>query len=251
MKYTTLSRQGFALAVLSIFLATGALASDLRAYTGDWAPYNFEENGKVTGISSELLQSACKLAKLECSMESVPWARGYKIATSEPSTLIYTTARKPSREQEFLWVGPILPRTTWVYVRNDPAIVAQTAADLAKLTVGIVRGEASETDLLAAGLPESGLSRQTNNTDIIRLLRLGAIDAMVDTEVGMLWNLKTNGFPPNFMRQAYRLSDEGAYYFALNLATPPEVVRNLQAAVDKLRSSGEIHKIMQRYIGTR
>lgn len=230
-------------------LALGAAAADLRAYTGDWAPYNFEENGKVRGISTEVLQSACKLAQLDCSIESVPWARGYKIATTEPSTLVYTTARKPSREKEFVWVGPILPRTTWIYVRSDPSIVTKSPIDIAKLTIGIVRGEASETDLLAAGLPESGLSRQVNNADVIKLLRLAAIDGMVDTEVGMLWNLKTNSLPPHSVRQAYKLSDEGAYYFALNLETPPETVKKLQAAVDKLRASGQIDRIMRSYTG--
>lgn len=230
-------------------LTVNAMALDLQAYTGDWAPYNFEENGKVKGISTEVLQTACKLSRLDCNIDSVPWARAYKIATTEPSTLIYTTARKPSREHEFVWVGPILPRTTWIYVRNDPSIVTKSPADIAKLTIGIVRGEASETDLLAAGLPESGLSRQVNNADVIKLLRLGAIDGMVDTEVGMLWNLKTNGLLPHSIRQAYKLSDEGAYYFALNPATPPETVKKLQAAVDKLRTSGQIDRIVRSYIG--
>lgn len=237
-----------ALATVSVLSAHG---SDLHAVTEDWAPYNFEENGRITGISTDIYHAACKLARLECSVELVPWARGYKIATSEPSTLIYTTARQPVREQEFTWVGPILPRTTWIYVRNDPAVVTRKPSDLSKLTIGIVRGEASETDLLAAGLPESRLVRQPTNADVIRLLRMGSINGMVDTEVGMLWNLKTNGLASNSMRQAYKLSDEGAYYFALNPATPPEKVRRLQAAVDRLRASGEINRILQRYVNAR
>ena len=191
----------------------------------------------------------CETAKLECDIKMVPWARAYRSTINKANTLVYTTARKPSREQEFVWVGPILPRTTWIYVRNDPSVVTKTPSDIAKLTIGVVRGEASETDLLAAGLPESGLSRQVNNADVIKLLRLGTIDGMVDTEIGMLWNLKTNGLAQHSVRQAYRLSDEGAYYFALNPATPPETVKKLQAAVDKLRTSGQIDRIVRSYIG--
>ena len=250
MKYR-LCKPHWALAAATMAVCLAAQAVDLRAYTGDWAPYNYEEGGKVTGIATDVLVLACKQAKLTCSTEMLPWARSYKIATTEPNTLTYTTARKPAREQEFIWVGPLLPRTTWVYVRNDPAIGTKMPVDLSKLTIGIVRGEASETDLLAAGLPESGLSRQPTNADVIRLLRLGVIDGMVDTEIGMLWNLKTNGFAPNFVRQGYRLSDEGAYYYALNLNTAPETVKKLQTAVDRLRNSGEIQKIVQRYTGAR
>lgn len=231
-------------------LALSAHASDLNAYTEDWAPYNYEENGQVRGISTDILRAACSAAKLDCSIALVPWARAYKNATTEPKALAYTTARKPSREHEFAWVGPILPRSTWVYTREDGTTPPTSAADLAKLRIGIVRGEASEQDLLAAGVPATALIAQPTNVDVLRMLLAGGVDAMVDTEVAMHWNLKNQGLTARSVHQAFKLTEEGAYYFAINPGTPPQTVEKLQTALDKLRASGQITRITRRYLGT-
>lgn len=229
-------------------LALNAHASDLNAYTEDWAPYNYEENGQVRGISTDILRAACSAAKLDCSIALVPWARAYKNASTEPKALAYTTARKPSREHEFAWVGPILPRSTWVYTREDGTAPPANAADLAKLRIGIVRGEAAEQDLLAAGVPAAALVAQPSNVDVLRMLLAGAVDAMVDTEIGMQWNLKNQGLTARSVQQAFKLTDEGAYYFAIHPGTPAQTVDKLQAAVDKLRASGQIQRITRRYL---
>jgi len=227
-----------------------AQASDLSAYTEDWAPYNFEENGQVRGISTDILRAACTTAKLDCSIALVPWARAYKAASTEPKALAYTTARKPSREHEFVWVGPILPRSTWVYTREDGTAPPASTTDLAKLRIGIVRGEAAENDLLTAGVPATALVAQPTNADVLRLLLSGGVDAMVDTEVAMQWKLKSQGLAARTVHQAFKLTDEGSYYYAINPATPPQTVKKLQDAVDKLRANGQIARITRHCLGS-
>ena len=236
--------------VLSFGLTMGATAADIEAYTEEWAPYNFEENGEVKGISTDILRAACAKAKLECSIALVPWARAYKTAQTEFQAMAYTTARKPDRENEFQWVGPILPRTTWIYQSASNKTPVREIGDLATLRIGVVRGEAAEKDLLAAGVPESALVEQATNADVLRMLRNGGVDAMVDTEVGMRWSLKSSGRASTVVRQTIKLTDEGGYYFALNPATPPATVKKLQDAVDALRSNGQLTKIARRYLGT-
>lgn len=234
---------------VGLILALSAQASDLNAYTEEWAPYNYEENGQVRGISTDILRAACSTAKLDCSIAIVPWARAYKSASTEPNALAYTTARKPSREHEFVWVGPILPRSTWVYTREDGTAPPASAADLTKLRIGIVRGEASEQDLLAAGVPASALIAQPSNVDVLRMMLAGGVDAMVDTEVAMQWSLKKLGLSAHSVHQSFKLTDEGGYYYALNPGTPPKTVEKLQTALDKLRASGQIQRITRRYLG--
>jgi polar amino acid transport system substrate-binding protein len=236
--------------ILGLGLAMGTSAADIEAYTEDWAPYNFEENGEVKGISTDILRAACAKAKLQCTFSMVPWARAYKTAQTQYQALAYTTARRPDRENEFLWVGPILPRTTWVYQTSATRTPVQNLGDLAKLRIGVVRGEAAEKDLLAAGVPATALSQQATNTDVLRMLRAGDVDAMVDTEVGMRWNMKTAGATMAGIIQTIKLTDAGGYYFAINPATPVTTVKKLQDAVDELRSKGKITKITRRYLGT-
>jgi polar amino acid transport system substrate-binding protein len=234
-------------AIIVFCLPSSALATDLTAYTEEWAPYNFREGSTVRGISSDLLRAACSEAKLECAINFVPWERAYRTVRGTPNTVLYTTARKPSREKEFIWVGPILPRTTWIYVRTGLENSVHTIKDLAKLRVGVVRGEAAHQDLQAAGVPESAFLVQPSNADLLKMLSRSMLDVMVETEVGMAWSLRTGGLPPNAVVKRMKLIDDGSYYFALNLASDPAYIVRLQAAIDLLRNNGSIDSMLKQY----
>ena len=229
--------------------ATPRVALDQRlvAYTEHWPPYNFAESGKVQGIATDVLRAACELAELRCSFQVVPWARGYKVVRNTPNTVLYTTARKPSREDHFLWVGPLLPRTTWVYTRNISGLPARDAKELAQLRIGVVREEAALQDLQAAGVPTSALVEESSNDAVFRMLMGDMVQAMVDTEVGMAWNLRSVGRPAGSVTKLLKLSDDGGYYFALNKQSNPLMARKLQQALDKLRNDGRLEAIVKNY----
>lgn len=233
--------------LLALATSTPLIAADLTAYTEEWPPYNFAERGEVRGIATDILRAACAEAKIRCEFRLVPWARALAMVTSTPNTLVYTTARKASREHEFLWVGPILPRTTWVYGKKESAPTIKSFTDLAQHRVGVVRGEASVQDLVAAGIPETSMVVDSSNAAVLKLLSRDWAEAMVDTEIGMAWNLKTAQLAPADFVKLMKLSDNGAYYFALNLKSDASLHDKLQRATDKLRKNGSIDRIVGSY----
>ncbi len=246
----TLASRTVLTGALALLTALSAFGADLTAYTEEWAPYNYSEGGEIKGIATDVLRAACAIAKLDCDIQMVPWARAYKSASRTPNTVVYTTARKPSREQEFTWIGPILPRTTWVYVRQELAKDIHGFSDLAQHPIGAVRDEAAAQDLIAAGVAHSALVLQSTNADVLRLLASKSVDAMVDTEISMQWNLRQTSLAPATVVKRMKLSDEGAYYFALNLDSDPTLATKLQSAVNTLRRDGKIDAIARRYGAT-
>jgi polar amino acid transport system substrate-binding protein len=228
-------------------VAAAAAVADLTAYTENWAPYNFMRDKQVRGIASDLLRLACERAKLDCRIEMVPWARAVHTVKSTPNTVLFTTARKPSREHEYVWVGPILPRTTWVYGRAGSEKNLHTLKDLSTSTIGVVRGEAAQTDLEHAGVPASAFRFEADNTQVLQLVMRDVVTTMVDTEAGMAWNLRASALPANSVTRLMKLSDEGAYYYALHLKSDPVRVRKLQQAIDALRSEGALDAIVRDY----
>lgn len=225
----------------------GTAALTLQAYTEEWPPYNYSEQGELKGISTDILRALCAEAQIGCTLDSVPWARAYAAALKFPNTLVYTTVRRPSRERDFIWIGPFLPRTTWVWGRPGSQQQIRERSDLAQHRFGIVRGEAAAQDLLAAGVPLSGLVADASNAAILRQLRLGWIDAMVDTELGMAWNLRQAGMASGDAVKLLRLSDEGGYYFALNRASDPILAERLQGALELLRARGQLDELLRAY----
>jgi len=238
-----------AVLLATLLLTTGLHAQplpELHAYTEEWPPYNYSErNGELKGIATEALRAACHEAGLHCKIESVPWARAYAWAQSKPNTLVYTTARKPEREQQFIWIGPLLPRSTWVFVRADALKQHGDSRDLKAYRYGVVRGEAAAQDLAAAGVPATAILSDSSNAAVLKLLQGGWVDAMVDTEIGMAWSQRNAGGLE--LTRLAKLSDEGAYYFALNPKSDPALADKLSAALEQLRKAGSIDEIVRRY----
>lgn len=235
------------LALAAAVGAASARAADLVAYTTEWRPYNYEENGEVRGVSTEILRAVCAEAKLSCEIHLVPWARAYATVSATPNTLLYTTARIAPREQEFLWVGPVLPRVTWVYGSAGMQERIRSFRDLAAVKIGVIRGEAPIKDLEAEGIPPAAMVVDSSNALVLKQLALGWVQAMVDTELGMAWNLREAKLPADSVVKLMKLSDKGGYYFALNLKSDPALQARLQAALERVRGGGEIRRILARY----
>lgn len=234
-------------AILGLGMAMAARGQTLTAYTEQWPPYNYEEAGELKGISTDLLKAICADAKVVCNFQLVPWARAYRIVGNVPNTVLFTTARKASREKDFLWVGPILPRSTWVFVKTPADKAANPNRDISQLRFGIVRDEAARQDLLLAGVPVNSLVEDSSNSAVLRLLMSDAVDAMVDTEVAMAWNLRSANLSAEAVTRVSKLTEDGAYFFALNPRSDPAVVQRLQASLEKLRRSGRVDAIVKQY----
>lgn len=238
-------------ATIALLTPIGVSAAGLTAYTEEWPPYNYTEDGIIKGIASDVLRALCNDAKVDCRITVVPWARATNTVLNTPDTLIYTIARTPARESEYAWVGPLSPRTTWIYGRPELKEQVRELKDLAKLRIGIVRDDASGPDLLAAGVPASTLVIDSSNASVLRMYRLSMIDAMVDTEIGMAWSLRLAAMPEGSVSRLAKLSDGGAYYFALNRNSDPQMVRSLQHALDKLKRDGTLEAIKKKYVEPR
>ena len=82
----------------------------LDIYTTDaYAPYNFVEEGKLKGISVDImvgiLEKTGSPLKRE-AFEIVPWARGLNYLSTKPNACLLTIGKTPERREKFQWVGP-------------------------------------------------------------------------------------------------------------------------------------------------
>ena len=100
-------------------------ARDLTYITEQFPPYNYQENGKLQGISVDLLEKVWENmgANLNRSViQLLPWKEGYQETLDENGKVLFSTARLPQREQLFKWAGPIGPIRNVLLAKNhhDP-----------------------------------------------------------------------------------------------------------------------------------
>ena len=222
-------------------------ASGLRAYTEEWAPYNYVVGKEIKGISTDILRASCQMAKIECAIQLVPWSRAYKTVAETPNTLIYSIARTAQREKEFIWIGPILPRQMWIYGKPGLEASFHHLKDLAKTKIGIVRGDASQEELLAVGVPLSSILILNSHSDIMKMMKLDKINVVVNTEIGMEFDLKNSGMPSDAVVKLLKLSDGNSVYFGLNLQSDPTLIAQLQVGFDKLKREKKFDVIVRSY----
>lgn len=232
-------------------LCVAPQAADLVAYSAEWPPYTFEREGKVVGIAADLLRQACKEARLDCRLELLPWARAYQTAKLTPNTLVYPTTRTPERETDFRWLGPMgptLPGDAWIWRLKDHRVDAVEYIQLNRYRVGVVVGDSPVHELWMRGVKREAMDFADSNESNIRKFLTGRVDVVVDTDLGMAWQLGQNGFGADRAVHLLPYAKGSPSYFALNRATPKAVANRLEAGITAIVRRNELKAIVRRYI---
>ena len=65
-----------ALVIAACFLPAGfASGAELKFNTQDFAPFNYEVGGVVSGPAADIIRRICSEAKIDCSTHLLPWRR--------------------------------------------------------------------------------------------------------------------------------------------------------------------------------
>src|SRR5262252_10550086 len=76
-------------AFVAAMLASGS-AHALRMLTEENPPLNFTQNGKLTGVSAEVVAEMGRRAKIPMSFETLAWDKAYLRAQSESDVCLFS-----------------------------------------------------------------------------------------------------------------------------------------------------------------
>lgn len=241
---------------LIMLLSTTSLRAqtldDLILITEEYPPFNFTEEGTTQGIATDLLIEMLKQIGAGQTREDIgllPWARGYSIALSTEDVLLFSTTRTAAREDLFKWVGPIIRSKIVLFARKDRKINLSNIEDInqKKLRVGVVLNDVGEQILLKLGVKRKQIYRYNKGVHLVDMLQKGRIDLLAYGKLATRWNLKSLGFDPNDFETIHALQ-QAEYYYALNRKIDDRIVTQLQSALDQLKKSGALDRIVKRYL---
>jgi polar amino acid transport system substrate-binding protein len=238
----------FGLLIVSLFLIRAEAAS-MAAYTEELPPYDFQQDGKIAGLSTELLQAMCAEAKIDCPVKILPWARSFREALNNPNSILFSTARTPSRESSFLWIGPISQNLDNIlYVRQDSPLNGTSIRELQSLRVGVVIGDSAADQMVRAGVTGVIFDPAVNVEINLRKLMAGHIDLLPAQEVVMKWAVKAVGLDMQAVRALFPVGHAEDLYFAINPRSDPAMVEALRAAWARISATSQPLEIKRRYI---
>lgn len=225
-------------------------AEGLRLYTETFKPYQYlDQNQEVAGFGTELVLSVFERAKVDLGdkVRLGVWADIYKRTLAESDSGIFMTVRNTQREDLFNWVGPLEPRTMWLYKLSERTdIQADTLEDAKQYLVGTYISAQSDY-LEELGFPKLDiiLKEELN----IKKLLAGRVELIPSTEIMMASKMRDLELPMSIVEKVVVLDDRYQWYLALNKEIPAETVSKLQKALDDMKSDGSYHALRSKYIG--
>ncbi|WP_163133241.1 ABC transporter substrate-binding protein [Agarivorans sp. Alg241-V36] len=216
-----------------------------------WPPYMFLEDGRISGIATDIVKATFKKANIELELDTYPWARAYQITLTQKDTLIYMLYRTEDRESLFKWVGPIVPAQPMYFykLRSRSEINISSLEDAKQYTVGVVRNVANHKFLLKQGFEEGkNIAAVTNPQQNLKKLLAGRIDLLIGSELTLAMQMKELGASMQEIEPSFNPIETKAGYIGFNLQTSDETIQRLQHALDSLQEDGTVKEIQNKYI---
>ncbi|NCC24380.1 MAG: transporter substrate-binding domain-containing protein [Deltaproteobacteria bacterium] len=216
---------------------------EVRVVTESWEPYNYEKDGRVVGQATEVVRAVLNAAGIGITggrIELLPWPRAYRIATTEPDTLIYTILWTPEREDLFSWVGPIVPAEEFhLYkdaLRDD--VLVQVVDDARKYLIGILRDSVHADYFQSRNFPPESIRPVANQEQNLAMLLAGRVDLIVDVESTLALRAARMNLPLDRFQKTLFLFRNN-HYMAFSPGTDPEIVRRTTQALAEIMAGQE------------
>lgn len=231
--YTFIAAIVFMLVLSS--LASAQDLSKLVVLTEEYPPYNYMEDGKVHGLSTEIVLQLLDRLGTGLTREDiriVPWVRAYNEVLVSKDAILFSMARTPERQGRFQLVGPIGFNSIGVIARKVDRVVIKSPEDFEKYRIGVVREDIGH-QLLRKIIPEKDLDIASASEYNLRKLKGGRIDLFIyDVRVAD-YVIARQGLDPDEFETVYVL-DDLPYYIAFNKHADDAMVQAFQEALDQL-----------------
>lgn len=176
-----------------------APAKDPVYITEQFPPFSYQEDGKLQGISVDLLEKMLEHMNTTLNRSEIkllPWDQGYQMALADNNSVIFSTGRIPEREALFKWVGPISSIKVVLFALNEKHIKINSPEDLKALKIGVVKDSAEGPVVIKAGANPGNLVERNNTTQVIDMLKAGTIDAWAYPDLVGVWLADKAGLMP-------------------------------------------------------
>ena len=255
----------FALLILALTVSTSVVAGghltdpgqvklqikNLNWITEEYPPFNYLDpnTGKTTGFSVELLlQIFAKIGipSQDLDLTINPWARGYHKVMNEPGTALFTTVYTEDRLQKMKFIGPIAPNIIAVIAPKSSQLSINSAEELNRLKIGVVREDIGEQLLLKQGVNSASLDRLNSGLSMVKKLASGRIDAVGYAHATTLLLFKTAQInPDNF--EIIHVLKYSAMGYTFHNSTDTKILETISQALAELSMDGTLAALQTKY----
>lgn len=221
-------------------------ATSLSFFTEESPPFNFTKDGKLTGLTTQVVNEISRRLGTIPKIEVVPWARGYEYLNNEPNVVLFSTSRTPERESLFHWVGPIYSTRLGFYARKADGLRIDSL-EAAKATGAIATYRADYREQILQSLGFTNLDSSNNLLSCARKLMSGRVDLWFSENIGVKKIAREAGIDPQEIEEVFTYAQNSSY-IAFSKQTPLAVVQQWQKTLDEIKADGTFWWFAQKWL---
>lgn len=212
--------------------------------TEEWPPYNYVEQGRLSGVSVKIVQALQRELGRRDPILVYPSQRAKLILESRSRTMMFSMFRTAQRETRYKWIGPIGRDAIYFYQRSGSPLQIRTLQDAKEVPVIASRqaGLVFNT-LMAHGFTNLDASAYSSKQVYGKLLRGRAALAISDSPLGVRHLLGEMELPIDALQQTSVKLLESDLYIAASLDFPDLEIARWQQALDRLKAQGELERL--------
>ena len=236
--------------LLLIYFSNTAFSqnSDYTVITENWAPYNYEENGRVVGLTTEIVNRILSTLHENKKITILPIARASLALNTKHHIIMFSMFKTDERLNKYKWVGPIVEDSIYFYKRKNDTSTYTKFDDFKKAKTIACRHKGLIVNLLTSKGFQNLDTTATDGYQIYRKLLLNRSDlAISDTEIGVRYIMKSIGHDISEIEKIPITIFKSNLYIAFSKDSDDKYIKQWQNIFDDLKKSGEIDRIIRKY----
>ena len=238
------------LILVSSFSTSFTNATEVLVYRHETMPWCGTIDGRDAGVTVEILEQITLHGGPSFRYQSMPWPRALKMVHKTKGSLIIPLTRTPTREPHFSWIVPLVPNQIRLTLYDEFATKGTQASDLTLekskwLSVGVIQGSSIIPDLEEAGF--ASIYEADDIRQLIDLLAKKRLDAMVESKLVDTYQWQKLGYDKQSLVAGPNIGGVNYIYLGAGLDFPPEMSKEIQLAMEKIKANGVYDEILSRW----
>ena len=221
-----------------------ANAQWLDIYTAEDPILSFEQEGSITGLSTDIVEDILRRTDSTDKIKLVPWARAYKSILLRGNTVTYSMERTPDRERLFHWIGPIVQKKWVFYANKNNDFSINSLVDAKSLSIAVIQGDARAVYLKEQGF--ENLYEVSTNSIALNMLDKGRIDLWATSDFEAPAFIKNGHYELHDFKKVHTFKTND-FYIAMSKHISPFVVNQWVNAFIYIKRDGTMDKTAKKW----
>ncbi len=242
-KYLTFSIILFCL----LLLTKTATATELRFGTQDFAPFNYEIDGVVSGPTADIIRTVCSEMDISCSLRLYPWRRAQKEVRKGKVHGMFVIGWNKERAEWLHFSHPIIMTEYGFFVREGNPLQFKQAQDVKGYKVGVYGPSNTSKSLedIKSEIKDLIIDLRHDDESGFRKLAISRVDAVYSNKY--VGNLMITKLGLKNIRYA-GLHKKLKYYIGFSKKyADKKIVEKFNMVFKELHKKGVIQKILGKY----